>query len=177
MTTIFGKHAPTFPVFAYVRGEHEPRRISLADNRGRWTVLVFYPRDFTFVCPTELVAFADLDSEFAAEGADIVAASTDSYWTHRAWLESHPKLDVVAYPVIADTSHALASAFGVMGDDGAALRGTFVIDPEGIVRHASVTDANVGRSADDTLRILQALGTGELCPADWRPGLTTPRAA
>jgi peroxiredoxin 2/4 len=177
MTTIFGKPAPTVPAFAYVRGEFEPRRISLADYRGRWAVLVFYPRDFTFVCPTELVAFADLEGEFAVEGADVLAVSTDSYWTHRAWLESHPKLDVVEYPVLADTTQALTRAFGVLGDDGAALRGTFVIDPEGTVRHASVTDANVGRSADDTLRVLQALRTGELCPADWRPGRPTLRAA
>jgi peroxiredoxin (alkyl hydroperoxide reductase subunit C) len=140
-------------------------------------VLFFYPRDFTFVCPTELAAYEDLRPEFDALDTEIVAASTDSWWVHRAWFDSNPWLKDVAYPVVADASQRLARAYGVLRADGAAERATFVIDPDGIIRHASVTDVNVGRSAEETLRIAQALQTGELCPANWRPGRATLKAA
>jgi alkyl hydroperoxide reductase subunit AhpC len=140
-------------------------------------VLFFYPRDFTFVCPTELQAFAELTEEFAAEDAVLVAVSTDSYWSHKAWFESHPLLADVTYPVLADTSHAVSSRYDVLLEDASALRATFVIDPDGIVRHASVSDQNVGRSPAETLRVLQALRTGSLCPVDWRNGQPTLRAA
>lgn len=118
-----------------------------------------------------------LREQFEEAGARILAASTDSYWTHRAWFTSEPRLRDVAYPVLADTSHALARAYGVLQPDGAALRGTFVVDPEGIVRHVSVTDLQVGRNAEETLRVVMALKTGELCPAGWRPGQPTLMAA
>jgi lipoyl-dependent peroxiredoxin subunit C len=140
-------------------------------------VLFFYPRDFTFVCPTELAAFAELEEAFDTEDADLVAASTDSAWSHKAWFESSPMLEEVAYPILADTTHELAEAFGVLTGDGSALRGTFVIDPSGVVRHASVTDQSVGRSPGETLRVLQALRTGELCPVRWKPGQATLRLA
>jgi len=165
--------APSFEAEAYVRGEANPCRIALDAYRGSRVVLLFYPRDFTFVCPTELQGFAELQDEFAAEDATLLAASTDSYYTHKAWFESHSLLAGVRYPVLADPSHQLSRAFGVLGEDGAALRGTFLIDPAGILRHASVTDLNVGRSPAETLRVLQALRTGELCPVDWRPGVAT----
>ena len=168
-----GHNAPGLEVEAYVPGEPEPKRLSLADYEGSWVVLFFYPRDFTFICPTELNAFADLEPEFAAEEAVVIAASTDSYWSHKTWYESHPALDAVGYTVIADTTQKLAEAFGVLVEDGSALRGTFVIDPEGKVRSASVVDQNVGRSPEETLRILQALRTGELCPVSWKPGQAT----
>ncbi len=140
-------------------------------------MLFFYPRDFTFVCPTELNAFAQLHPRFEAEEAIVLAASTDSYWSHKAWFETHPLLTSVFYPVIADTAHELSDAFGVLKRDGSALRATYVIDPAGIVRHASVTDQNVGRSPAETLRILRALRTGESCPVGWTPGEATLRAA
>lgn len=136
-------------------------------------MLFFSPRDFTFVCPTELQGFAELQNDFTDEGATLMAASTDSFYSHKAWFESHSLLADVRYPVLADPSHELSRAFGVLGDDGAALRGTFLIDHDGILRHASVTDLNVGRSPAETLRVLQALQTGELCPVDWRPGVAT----
>jgi alkyl hydroperoxide reductase subunit AhpC len=116
---------------------------------------------------------AELQEAFAAEGATLLAASTDSHHAHRAWFGSHSLLADVRYPVLADPSHQLSRAFGVLGDDGAALRGTFLIDPDGIVRHASVTDLNVGRSPAETLRVLHALRADELCPVDWRPGVAT----
>jgi len=169
--------APSFEAEAYVPGEADPRRISLDEYRGSWVVLFFYPRDFTFVCPTELHAFGELREAFADEDATLLAASTDSYWSHKAWFESHPLLDEVAYPIIADTAHQLAEAYGVLLDDGSALRATFVIDPDGVVRHASITDQSVGRSPDETLRVLQALRTGALCPVSWRKGQPTLKAA
>jgi alkyl hydroperoxide reductase subunit AhpC len=172
-----GAPAPAVVAESYQRGEHGPVHVDLEDHRGRWIVLFFYPRDFTFVCPTELHAFAELERAFAEEDAVVIAASTDSYWSHKAWFESHPLLAAVEYPVIADTAHELADAFGVLEADGSALRGTFVIDPDGIVRHASITDQSVGRSPDETLRLLQALRTGALCPVAWTPGQPTLKAA
>jgi len=168
-----GKPAPEGSVNAYVRGLDHPRTIQFAGLRGRWTVLFFYPRDFTFVCPTELQEFARLHDAFTAEGATILAASTDSYYSHKAWFESDPRLAEVRYPVIADTAHRLSSAYGVLTEDGTALRGTFIIDPDGIVRHMQVNDLDVGRNKEETLRLLRALQTGELCPVSWRPGEPT----
>jgi alkyl hydroperoxide reductase subunit AhpC len=177
MSIAVGSPAPDMTVEAYMPGIPEPAEISLSDYRGSWLVLSFYPRDFTFVCPTELVAFAELAHEFAAEDAAVVAASTDSYWSHRAWFESDPMLGRIAFPVIADTTHTMSDAFGVLVEDGSALRGTFLIDPEGTIRASTVVDLSVGRNADETLRTLQALRTGELCPAYWRPGTPTLKAA
>jgi alkyl hydroperoxide reductase subunit AhpC len=177
MNVHVGSPAPAVVAEAYRRGDDDPVEIDFDNHRGSWIVLFFYPRDFTFVCPTELRAFAELEPDFAAEDAMVVAASTDSYWSHRAWFEAHALLAGVDYPVIADTAHDLASAFGVLAPDGSALRATFVIDPDGVLRHASVTDQSVGRSPDETLRVLQALRTGALCPVDWRPGEPTLKAA
>ena len=177
MTARVGSQAPFVPVPAYLPGEPEPLVLPLTTFRGEWVVLVFYPRDFTFVCPTELHAFAQLEEEFAEAGAEIVAISTDSYWSHKAWYETHPALADASYAVAADTTHALTQAYGVLADDGSALRATFVIDPEGVVRHATVSDQNVGRNPEETLRVLQALQTGQLCPVSWRPGQPTLRIA
>jgi peroxiredoxin 2/4 len=176
MAVTVGSPAPQLTVEAYVRGEQEPVELTLPEHES-WLVLFFYPRDFTFVCPTELVAFEELRPEFEAAGARVVAASTDSWWVHRAWFRSTPPLHAVSYAVAADAAQAVSRAYGVLLPDGAAQRGTFVVDPEGIVRHVAVTDLNVGRSAAETLRVVQALQTGELCPADWRPGQSTLLAA
>ncbi len=176
MRALVGGPAPVCTAEAYLKGEPEPVTVDLP-GFGSWLVLFFYPRDFTFVCPTELAAFEELRPEFERAGARVVAASTDSWWVHRAWFTTNPWLEHLAYPVIADTSQELASRFGVLLEDGAALRATFVVDPDGIIRHTAVTDASVGRSADETLRVVQALQTGELCPAGWRPGQATLKAA
>jgi peroxiredoxin (alkyl hydroperoxide reductase subunit C) len=170
LTVRVGSQVPGIPVQAYVRGDDGPREVDLAKARGRWVVLFFYPRDFTFVCPTELRAFADLEHDFANEGAVVLGASTDSWHVHKAWFEGDPRLHGVAYPVLADTSHALSAALGVLNDDGAALRATFVIDPDGIVRHASVNDLDVGRNVEETLRLVRAFKTGHLCPVAWKRG-------
>jgi alkyl hydroperoxide reductase subunit AhpC len=173
-----GDPAPPVTVEAYVREEADPVTIDIGRPGTSWTVLFFYPRDFTFVCPTELRGFAQLETDFALEDAAVVAASTDSWHVHRAWLETSPGLTDIHYPVIADPSQELTRLYGVLDcDDGSALRATFIIDPEGIVRHASVTDPSVGRSPEETLRILKALRTGELCPVSWQPGEPTLRIA
>jgi alkyl hydroperoxide reductase subunit AhpC len=177
MTLRVGYPAPGFEAEAYVAGEQDPSSVALEGYSGSWLVLFFYPRDFTFVCPTELQAFAELEHAFADEEAALVAASTDSYWSHRAWFESHPMLTRVRYPVIADTAQRLAAAYNVLADDGSAVRGTFVIDPDGLLRHATVSDQSIGRSPDETLRVLQALRTGALCPVSWRKGQPTLKAA
>jgi len=173
-----GDPAPTVSVEAYVRAEAEPVTMEIGRPRDGWTVLFFYPRDLTFVCPTELRGFAELEADFALEGAAVVAASTDSWHVHRAWLETSPALTGIHYPVIADPAQELTRLYGVLDyDDGSAMRATFIIDPSGVVRHASVTDANVGRNPEETLRILKALRTGELCPVSWKPGQPTLQAA
>jgi alkyl hydroperoxide reductase subunit AhpC len=158
---------------AYVRGEPQPRRVTVAGFHGRWLVLFFYPRDFSRVCPTELQAFALLHPEFVREQAAVVGVSTDSYDAHRAWFESDPRLAEVRYPVVADSDHRLSAAYGVLQDDGSALRGTFLVDPEGLVRGVHVNDPDVGRNVQETLRLLRALRTGELCPEGWTPGQPT----
>jgi alkyl hydroperoxide reductase subunit AhpC len=173
MSAHIGAVAPTRRLEAWVRGTPAARRISLADYRGQWVVLVFYPRDFTFVCPTELQSLAGLHEEFASEDAVVLAASTDSYHSHKAWFEGDLRLHAVTFPVIADTAHELAKAFGVLLDDGTALRGTFILDPWGVVRHVLVNDLDVGRNIDETLRTLRALKTGERCPVSWAPGDST----
>jgi peroxiredoxin (alkyl hydroperoxide reductase subunit C) len=173
MTTMVGRPVPHVSVEAYMRDEPEAVRLSPRDFHGRWVVLFFYPRDFTLVCPTELHAFAELHDDFGAEDAVLLAASTDSYWSHKAWFESHGLLRDVTFPVLADTAHDLAEACGVLLPDGSALRATIVVDPDGVVRHLTVTDNSVGRSPEETLRVLQALRTGELCPVSWRPGQPT----
>jgi len=136
-------------------------------------VLFFYPRDLTFICPTELQALGALHAEFGREGAAVLAASTDSFFSHKAWYEGDSRLRGIGYPVLADTAQTMSRDYGVLLPDGAALRGTFIIDPEGVVRHIQINDLSVGRSPEETLRTLRALKTGELCPVSWKPGQPT----
>ncbi len=164
-----GKPAPHFRVDAYQRGEPKPRKLALEEFRGKWVVLFFYPRDFSSVCPTELQAFAERQGAFEKEETQIIAASTDSYHVHKAWFERD--LPMVQYPILADTNHDVARVYGVLDDErGLALRGTFLIDPTGIVQHADVQAIWIGRSVDETLRLLQAFRSGKACPAEWKPG-------
>lgn len=173
MAVQVGKAAPAFAVEAYVRGQKDAQQITLEQYRGQWVVLFFYPRDFTFVCPTEIEAFGRLQADFEAEQAVVLGASTDSFFVHKAWYETDERLAGVDFPVLADTAHGLAADYGVLLEDGAALRGTFIIDPEGVVRHLTVNDLDVGRNVEDTLRTLRALRTGGLCPAGWDEGQAT----
>ncbi|MAG11856.1 MAG: thioredoxin peroxidase [Parcubacteria group bacterium] len=166
-----GHSAPAWSATAYQKGK-EFRTVSSADYAGKWVVLFFYPRNFTFVCPTELKAFAASCEEFREVNAQLVAVSTDSEWSHKAWFEKD--MPDVQYPVLADTTHEIAWNYNVLVEKtGEALRGTFIIDPEGVLRYSVVSDLNVGRSVDETLRVLRALQTGGLCPANWKQGEAT----
>jgi peroxiredoxin (alkyl hydroperoxide reductase subunit C) len=165
-----GEPVPNHSLQAYVRGEPAPIVFELARHRGSWVVLFFYPGDFTLICPTELAAFAKRHDDFLSEGAVLLAASTNSCFSHKAWFEIDPRLAEVRYPVIADSLRELSKSLGVLSEDGAAHRGTFIIDPEGVLVHMSITANDVGRSVDEVLRTLRAFRTGALCPADWAPG-------
>ena len=155
---------------AYVRDEPTPIVFELSRHRGSWVVLFFYPGDFTLICPTELAAFARHHDDFLSEDVVLLAASTNSYFSHKAWFEIDPRLGEVRYPVIADSLRELSESFGVLNEEGAAHRGTFIIDPDGVLVHMSITAHDVGRGVDDVLRTLRAFQTGALCPADWGPG-------
>ncbi len=166
-----GKPAPDFTkIKAYHKGEFHD--ISLSDYRGKWLVLFFYPRDFTFICPTEIKGFGALEGKFNEMKAEILAASTDSEWSHKNWFERD--LPDVKYPILADNTHAIAKAYDVYNEeDGLAERGLFIIDPEGVVKYALISSGSVGRSAKETLRVLEALQSGDLCPMDWEQGGAT----
>ncbi len=159
-----------FESMAYQAGQF--KKVKLSDYKGKWVVLFFYPRDFTFVCPTEIRGFAQHEDAFTKAEAVIIGASTDSEHSHKAWFERD--LKEVKFPILADTAHTLSRYFNVLKEDeGKAHRGTFIIDPKGILRYFVVSDLNVGRSIEETLRVLQGLQTGELCPLDWKPGQKT----
>ena len=164
---IVGERAAWFTnVNAYKAGEFIT--ISLDDYADKWLVLFFYPRDFTFICPTEIREFAKLETEFTKANCAILACSTDSKHSHKNWFEKD--LPEVKYPIIADTTHEISRAYGVLDSDGASQRGTFIIDPNGIVRWMMVSDDSVGRSIQEVLRAVQALQAGGLCPAEWHEG-------
>jgi len=153
------------------------KRVKLSDYRGRWLVFFWYPLDFTFVCPTEITALSDRVEELRELGAEVLGASTDSIHSHKAWVETPREKNGIAglqYPIASDMTHQVARDYGVLIEqEGVALRGLFIIDPDGVLQYATVHALNVGRSVDETLRVLQALQTGGLCPADWRPGQKT----
>jgi alkyl hydroperoxide reductase subunit AhpC len=173
MSVSIGKPAPDFEAKAWQRGAEDPETVALSAFRGKWVVLFFYPHDFTVVCPTELSAFAIMAKDFEGEDAVLIGATTDSFLSHKAWFESDPRLESVQYPVLADTERVVSDAFGVLLEDGSAARGTFILDPDGVVRHITVNGLGVGRNVDETLRVLRALRTGELCPVAWQPGQST----
>lgn len=172
-----GQPAPDFDMASTKNIEKLDQNVKLSDYEGKWLVLLFYPLDFTFVCPTELTTFSDRYDDFEAIGADVIGVSTDSVHSHRAWQQTPREKNGVAdlrYPLAADITKQVARGYGVLIEDkGIALRGLFVIDPEGVLRYKVVHDLNVGRSAEETLRVIQALQTGGLCQADWKPGQAT----
>lgn len=165
-----GQKAPLFEGQAYVKGEF--RDISLANYSGQWVCLFFYPLDFTFVCPTEIQSFQKHLGEFREENCQVIGCSTDSVYSHKAWFERD--LKDVEFPILADTAHRTSRAYDVLEDDkGIALRGTFLIDPKGVLQYASINALGTGRSVSEVVRMLQALKTGDLCPADWKKGEKT----
>ena len=176
-TAKVGQPAPDFEMPSTRNIEKLDEPVKLSDYKGQWVVLLFYPLDFTFVCPTELTTFSDKYEDFEGVGAAVIGVSTDSVFSHRAWLHT-PRdkngVEGLRYPLASDITKQVSRDYGVLIEDrGVALRGLFVIDPEGTLRYAVVHDLNVGRSADETLRVIQALQTGGLCQAEWRPGQET----
>jgi peroxiredoxin (alkyl hydroperoxide reductase subunit C) len=172
-----GKPAPDFEIPSTRNIEKLNEPVKLSEYRGKWVVLLFYPLDFTFVCPTELTTFSDRYADFEGIGAELIGISTDSVYSHRAWLQT-PRdkggVEGLRFPLGADITKKMSKDYGVLIDDkGIALRGLFVIDPEGVLRYKVVHDLNIGRSAEETLRVIQALQTGGLCQAEWRPGQKT----
>lgn len=165
-----GRPAPNFSVETVVKGG-EFSQAKLEDYKGKWLVLFFYPLDFTFVCPTEITGFSTRHEEFAALNAEVLGGSTDSVHSHKAWLK---ELGDLNFPLFADMSHDMSWDYGVLvPEEGIALRGTFIIDPDGVLRYALYHDLGVGRSVTETLRVLKALQTGELCPIEWDQGKET----
>ncbi len=179
MSVLVKKEAPDFKAQALMPdGSFKP--VSLSDYRGKYVLLFFYPLDFTFVCPTEIIAFSEANAEFEALGVQVLGCSVDSHYTHLAWTEkprTEGGLGGIRYPLIADLSKKIAEAYDVLLPDGIALRGLFLIDRQGQVRHQVVNDLPLGRSVDEALRMVKALQffetNGEVCPANWKEGTRT----
>lgn len=171
-----GKKFPEFKVKATVSNDLETAFIDVDHEtyKGKWQVIFFYPKDFTFVCPTEIKGFADLNSEFQDRDAQILAASIDSEFVHLAWRKDHKDLNNLPFPMLADIKRELSSSLGILDEEeGVAQRATYIVDPQGIIRFVYVTDLNVGRSPKEVLRILDGLQTDELCPCNWEKGQET----
>ena len=172
MLTI-GDRIPAFNLQAVVSTEQDKTFTSIdnSSDPGKWKVMFFWPKDFTFVCPTEIAAFGKLNAEFNDRDAVIYGASIDSEFVHLAWRRSHPDLKNLPFPMLADVKRELSQGFGVLDKQaGVALRATFIVDPEGVIRFVSVNDMSVGRNPEEVLRVLDALQTDELCPCNWQKG-------
>ncbi|MCL5103220.1 MAG: peroxiredoxin [Armatimonadetes bacterium] len=164
-----GQAAPDFEMEAVVGDKFSS--VKLSDYRGKWAVLFFWPLDFTFVCPTEVTAFSKRMQEFRDLGAEILGASIDSKFTHLAWTEQIGKVN---YPMLSDITKQVSREYGVLIEEqGIALRGLFIVDPDGVLRYQVVHDLAIGRNVDEVLRVIKALQTGELCPVDWEDGMAT----
>jgi peroxiredoxin 2/4 len=176
MATLVTKQAPDFTAQA-VMANDAFAELTLSSFQGRYVVLLFYPLDFTFVCPSEIIAFDRRLEEFKEKNCEVIGVSVDSQYTHLAWKSTPLReggLGNVRFPLVSDLKKEIARAYGVLHDDAVALRGLFLIDREGIVRHQLVNDLPLGRSVDEALRVLDALqffeAYGDVCPADWHPG-------
>lgn len=166
-----GDKFPKFSLEASVGSELKFPVITDETNKGKWQVVFFWPKDFTFVCPTEITAFDDLHDEFAKRNTALLGASVDSEFVHHAWKENHPKLKNLKMPMLADVKRELSTELGILDKDaGVSQRATFIVNPEGIIKFVMVTDLSVGRNPAEVLRILDALQTGELTPCGWNPG-------
>ena len=171
-----GEKFPDFKVTATVSLEKgkEFKEITNEDYPGKWKVYFFWPKDFTFVCPTEIAAFGKLNKEFQERDAQILGGSTDSEFVHHAWRTHHEDLKNLPFPMLADVKRELTRQLGIIDENaGVAQRATFVVDPEGVIRFVYVTDLSVGRNPQEVLRVLDALQTDELCPCNWQKGQET----
>lgn len=170
-----GQKFPDFKLEACVSLEHgkEFAHVSSEDYRkaGKWLVIFFWPKDFTFVCPTEIKGFNDAYNEFRDRDAELLGASTDTAFVHLAWRQSHPDLKNLKFPMVADAAKRLSTELGILtSDDLVALRATYIVDPEGNIRWVNINDLSVGRNIEETIRVLDALQTDELCPCNWHKG-------
>ena len=175
MPAFVTKEAPDFAAEAVVNSEF--RTVKLSDYKGKYVVLFFYPLDFTFVCPTEIIAFSDKIDEFHKRGAEVIGVSVDSKFCHLAWIKTARAdggLGGLRYPLVSDLTKTISADYGVLMDNGVALRGTFLIDRNGVLRHSLINDLPLGRNIDETIRMIDALHFfeqhGEVCPANWKPG-------
>ena len=175
--SLINSQVPPFKVQAYVNGQF--KEITDADLKGHWSVIVFYPADFTFICPTELEDLADLYDEFKKVNCEVYAVSTDTHFTHKAWADASPAVKKVKYPMLGDPAQKLSRAFDVLIEEqGLALRGTFIVDPNGVIKGMEVNDNSIGRNAAELLRKVKAAKyvaehPGEVCPAKWNEGAQT----
>lgn len=170
-----GDQFPEFSLTACVSLDHDTAfsTITQASYPGKWLVVFSWPKDFTFVCPTEIAAFGRLNSEFADRDAQVLGFSVDNEFVHHAWRRDHPDLTDLPYPMLADTGRTLSSALGVLTPEGVAQRATYLVDPDGEIQFTMVTAGSVGRNVDEVLRVLDALQTDELCPCNWNKGERT----
>lgn len=172
-----GRQAPPFTMETASGDGERFGKVSLVDYSGKWLILFFYPLDFTFVCPTEITAMSTAYPQFQSLNTDVLGVSTDSIHSHRAWIRTDPSDNGVGklnFPLASDITKKVAREYGVLiEDEGVALRGLFIINPDGELVYQVVSHNNVGRSIDETLRVLQALQSGGLCPINWKPGQST----
>ncbi|MFI3287612.1 MAG: alkyl hydroperoxide reductase subunit C [Rikenellaceae bacterium] len=177
MQSIINSQLPEFSANAFQNGEF--RTITNKDLEGKWSIFFFYPADFTFVCPTELVDMADKYAEFQKMGVEVLSVSTDTHFVHKAWHDTSDSIKKINYPMLADPTGFLSRAFGVMiEEEGMAYRGTFVVNPEGQIKLAEIQDNSIGRNADELMRKVKAAQfvashDGEVCPAKWNEGAET----
>ena len=170
---------PAFSLKAVVSQEAGKQFTDLSEQSyaGKWKVVFFWPKDFTFVCPTEIAAFGKLNRDFADRDTQVLGVSTDSEYVHLAWRGTHPDLKDLPFPMVADIKRELSAACGVLDkNEGVALRATFIVDPEGVIRFVAVNDLSVGRNPAEVIRVLDALQTDELCPCNWQKGQDTLKA-
>ena len=168
--SMIGQKEPAWSAEAYVKGEK--KKVSSSDYAGKWHVLYWYPLDFTFICPTEIRGFQEKLAEFKGDKIEVIGASTDSFFSHKAWFSDRKIFSQeITHPVLADTNHAVSRAFGVLKEEeGIAFRATVVVDDKGIIRSIGINDLSAGRSPSEVLRTVQALQSGGLCPVDWKKG-------
>lgn len=171
-----GRQLPKFALKAVVSNDAKTAFVDVTNDtyKGKWLVLFFYPKDFTFVCPTEIKGFADLNGQFKDRDAQVLTASVDSEFVHLAWRQSHADLNKLPFPMLSDIKRELSQNLGILDEkEGVSQRATFIVDPEGIIRFVYVTDLSVGRNPKEVLRVLDGLQTDELCPCNWEKGQET----
>lgn len=166
----------TFPEFSLqavvgLEAGKEFETLTNASHPGKWRVVFFWPMDFTFICPTEIAEFGRRNQDFLDRDTQVLGASTDTHYVHLAWRQNHADLKRLPFPMLADTKKELSSALGILHKDaGVALRATFIVDPDGVIRWAAANDLSVGRNVDEVVRVLDGLQTDELCPCNWTKG-------